>query len=183
MRGSGLNSSTLQPLRTWAFEGADIAVAWLYPAKFYVFACVFLTRCWSWTNQRMESLPFTKFFLFSSERYDGYNDPKKCKSDHNLSEKNIQKGQAFHLCAHPVQTRGKIWDRNSQNWAGHRSSANCSHHYVFSCIGTVFWSYLWMDEELGGATDIDRLLVSSEPSTPIFTLIGGRRFLELSTRI
>ena len=29
------------------------------------------------------------------------------------------------------------------------------------CVGTVFWSYLVMGHELGGATDIDRLLLSS----------------------
>ena len=44
------------------------------------------------------------------------------------------------------------------------------------CIGTVFWSYLVMGDELGSATGIDRLLVSSGPSTTIFTLIGNDEF-------
>ena len=33
-----------------------------------------------------------------------------------------------------------------------------------------------MGDELGSATDIDRLLVSSGLSTPIFTLIGNNDF-------
>ena len=52
----------------------------------------------------MESLP--RFFLF--ERYDRYNDPKKHKGDHNLSEKKIE-GQAFPFeCTCGSNTRLKL---------------------------------------------------------------------------
>ena len=39
-----------------------------------------------------------------------------------------------------------------------------------------FGHYLVMGHELGSATDIDRLLVSSGFSTPIFTFIGKDDF-------
>ena len=41
------------------------------------------------------------------------------------------------------------------------------------CIQTVFLSYLLMDDELGSATVINRLLVFSGMSAPNFTLIGN----------
>ena len=60
-------------------------VDWPCPAQFYVLGCDFWTRCWSCTNPQTESRPFE--FLFLSERYGRNNDPKKYKSDHNLSLK------------------------------------------------------------------------------------------------
>ena len=44
--------------------------------------------------------------------------------------------------------------------------------FVFVFVFVFDLSYLVMGHELGSATDIDRLLVSSGLSTPIFTLIG-----------
>ena len=44
-----------------------------------------------------------------------------------------------------------------------------------------FWSDLVMGHELGSATDIDRLLVSSGLSTPIFSLIGNDDFWSCHT--
>ena len=44
-----------------------------------------------------------------------------------------------------------------------------------------FWSYLVMGDEMGSATDIDRLLVSSGLYIPIFTLIGNDDFQSCHT--
>ena len=51
------------------------------------------------------------------------------------------------------------------------------------CVGTVFGSYLMMGHELGSATDINRLLVSSALSTPIFTLLGKDDFWSCHTHL
>ena len=73
----------------------------------------------------------------------------------------------------------KVSDRNSQNWAGHRSNATCSHHYS-SCLmyrKRCFGRFcINRGDKLGSATDIDRHLVSSGPSTPFFNLIGNDDF-------
>ena len=45
-------------------------------------------------------------------------------------------------------------------------------------MGTVFWSYILMGDELGDATDIDRVLVPSGQSTPIFYLDRERRVFD-----
>ena len=100
--------------------------------------CVFFCRR-DLTNGAIRKISFV---LFLSERYDRYNDPKKMqKSDHNFSERRLKKlAGLFHLCTNAVKLKheAKISDRNSQNWAGHRSNATCSHHYLYWCIGTVF---------------------------------------------
>ena len=56
---------------------------WIGPAQFlfYVFGCDFLTRCWSWTNQKAENRPF---FCCPRDMTE-LTIQKKCKSDHNLS--------------------------------------------------------------------------------------------------
>ena len=50
------------------------------------------------------------------------------------------------------------------------------------CTKELFFFFFLMGDELGSATDIDRLLLvaSSGPSTPIFTLIGNDDVLERS---
>ena len=68
---------------------------------------------------------------------------KKYKSDHNLSEKNKIKSQAFHLCAHAVPIRGKRFRSSSQNWAGHRSNATCSRHYLANEWEPFFGGISW----------------------------------------
>ena len=61
--------------------------------------------------------------------------------------------------------------------------------YLFNTpkyIEIAFWPYLipgsYIGDELGSATDVDRLVVYSRPSTPFFTFYQERRFLELSYR-
>ena len=48
-------------------------------------------------------------------------------------------------------------------------------------MGIVFGPYLLMGDELGRATDIDRLLASSGLYIPIFTLIGNNSFFNCFT--
>ena len=72
-----------------------------------------ILRIWMWffdtvfyhapTNQWKACSP--PFFFGSFERYDRYNDPKKYKSDQNLSEKHGG-GRLSVLFAHAVDTRG-----------------------------------------------------------------------------
>ena len=55
---------------------------------------------------------------------------------------------------------------------------NVSEPFFFS----FFFGHVLVGDELGSATDIDRLLVSSGPSTPIFTSIHRDNFLSCQHR-
>ena len=100
------------------------------------------------------------------------------KSDHNLSEKKRGQGFCLHtLFNYEINSSGP----NSRNWAGHRSNATCSHHYLFHVPELFFWLWLSMGDELGGATVVDRLRVCSGLSTPIFSLIGDDFFSNCHT--
>ena len=125
----------------------------------------------------MESLPFC-FFCFCPRDMTHTKTRHKYKSDRNLSEQNGKRSR-LSICVYAVQTRGKTFRSNTQNWEGHRSIVTCSHHYLFKCVGTVFWSSMLMGDELGCATDIDRHCVFRAVYTS-FHLDRERRLSELS---
>ena len=111
---------------------------------------------------------------FSSERYDGYNDPKKYKSDHNLCERNKNKKGRFSICVHK-----QIWGKKKSDrtkGARHRRNATCSRHILSQFNGYEPFLVIpgissWL--EFRSATNIDRLLLFSTLSTPTFTLLGN----------
>ena len=82
-----------------------------------------------------------------------------------------KKRQPLHLCAHAVQIRGENFRSKFAKLGGHLFSS-----LLVECTGIAFWSYLFLGDKLGRATDIDRLLASSRLSTPFFTLIGNGYF-------
>ena len=104
----------------------------------------------------------------------------------SLSEKpmpGIKERQAAHFCAYVVQIRGKKFRSNSQNRARHRNNATCSHHYLFNVYQVrtlLVLQYLFFDgDELGSATDIDRLQRLQDyvySTIPNFTLIWNDDF-------
>ena len=92
----------------------------------------------------METLPLLfRFVLF--ERYDRCNDLKKDKGDHTLSEKKGRGGGGrLSVCfCTPGSNTVKISDWNSQNRAGDRSNATCSHHYLFNVLEAQFGNISW----------------------------------------
>ena len=74
-------------------------------------------------------------FLFGSIDVTETTIRKNTKATHNLSEKRREKRSGFSISLHMrFKYDAKISDRNSQNWAGHRTinNATCSHHYLFN---------------------------------------------------
>ena len=79
-------------------------VVWPCPAQFITYWDVIFRHGVDHAPTN-EKLAF--FFTFLLERYDRYNDPKKHKSGHNLSEKKKRKKRrALRLFAYAVQIRG-----------------------------------------------------------------------------
>ena len=170
--------------RSWASQDVARAVDWPCPAQYYEFRRDISTRCLSCTNQQLESLP-----VFSCSRDVTDTTIRKNTKATIASLKNqkqtFQAGFPF-ICTCCSNTRLKIQIENSRNWAGHRrNNAICDIHDI-TCFwyGIVLLFYLLMGDELGNATYIDCLLVSSALlSTPIFTLIENEYFGSCHTNL
>ena len=99
------------------------------------------------------------FFVFSSRDMTDTMIRKSAKVTTTCLNK---KGGGLSACFHiRFKYEVKNSDRNSQNRAGHRTinNATCSHHYLFN-VQESFLGHNLLGDELGSATDIDRLLVS-----------------------
>ena len=87
------------------------------------------------------------FFLFLSERYDQNNDPKKNKSNHNLSlKKKEEKIPAFIFFARAVQIPGLIFRSKTVNLSG--ASQKCHFPHSSSktpdlCMESNFCNIFW----------------------------------------
>ena len=91
--------------------------------------------------------PAFLFFLFLSERYDQNNDPKKHKSNHNLSlKKKEEKMPAFIFFARAVQIPGLIFRSKTVNLSG--ASQKCHFPHSSSktpdlCMESNFCNIFW----------------------------------------
>ena len=108
--------------------------------QYTVLGCDFLARCWSCTNQQ-NSMPA---FFFSLIDMTDTTIRKNTKAATTLSEKRKRKKRRHWICLHMrFEYEVKKSDRNSKNWAGHRSNATCSNHYLFnvqeSFLGHISW--------------------------------------------
>ena len=91
-----------------------------------VWTCDFLTRCWSYTNQQMGSLPFIFPPFFCPRDMTDTMIRKHTKATITCLRKKITKGR-LPICAHMrFKYEVTISDRNSQNWAEHGKNATCS---------------------------------------------------------
>ena len=94
----------------------------------------------------IDALRLGPLVCFFPERYDRSNNPKNIKSDQKLILKKKRRAdtQSLWTCG---WDKLSIWDKNSQNWAWHRSNAT-RYWYSLSlllvwCVGTVFFGRVW----------------------------------------
>ena len=160
------------PGTSWASHKRVWTSDWPCPHQFFG----------SCTNRRIEFRPSFLYFIFR-DMID-LTIKKKPKRPKFVKTKK-QKPYGRHSIPLNVRFKDELKnsDRNSQNWAWHRSINNATFPITTSFMyRNRFGLYLVMGDELGSATDIDRLLVSSGLSTPYFTLIGKDDFWSCHTR-
>ena len=112
------------------------------------------------------------------------NDPttrKNTKATKTCPENETTTGPTLNLFERAVQRRVQKFRTKLAKLSG-ACNIICSRHYLFRLMHrNHFWPYLVVGDDLGSTTDIDRLLVSSGLSTPIFTLIGNNDFWSCHT--
>lgn len=114
-------------------------------------------------------------FFFSTFCYGRDKLLKKCKSDHNLSEKlRKKKRQAFRLFPRlhmHFKYEDGLSDRNSQKIEGSITEKTKTIVSLVLYMEIVLWPYILMAGDLGNKTNTGLLLEASAISPPNFALI------------